>query len=143
MIDEKFIQIREYQGEGYQPLIYFAGWRVAVLNYLDEIHPTRIADMERHLETDEAFILLRGKCVLIVGGNGGQAASLTPCEMANEKVYNVRAGVWHTVLLSSDASVLIVENSDTGEGNSEKYNLDDDLRIQIIEFARQFSFAVD
>ena len=143
MIDEAIIQIREYRGEGYQPLIYFAGWRVAVLNYLDEIHPTRLADMERHLETDEAFILLRGKCVLIVGGNGGQAASLTPCEMVNEKVYNVRAGVWHTVLLSPDASVLIVENSDTGEGNSEKYNLDDDLRIQIIEFARQFSFAVD
>ncbi len=143
MIDEKFIQIREYQEEGYRPLIYFAGWRVAVLNYLDEIHPARIADMERHLETDEAFILLRGKCVLILGGNGRQAAGLSPCEMVNEKVYNVRAGVWHTVLLSPDASVLIVENSDTGDGNSEKCNLDAELRQQVIGFARQFSFAVD
>jgi ureidoglycolate hydrolase len=143
MIDEKIIQIREYRGEGYQPLIYFAGWRVAVLNFLDCIHPTRIADMERHLETDEAFILLRGKAVLIVGGNDGQIADLVPCEMVNEKLYNVRASVWHTILLSPDASVLIVENSDTGEDNSEKCNLDDDTRKQIVGFARQFSFAVD
>ena len=143
MIDENIIQIREYRGEGYQPLIYFAGWRVAVLNYLDSIHPTRISDMERHLETDEAFILLRGKAVLIVGGNGRQAVDLIPCEMVSEKVYNVRAGVWHTVLLSPDASVLIVENSDTGEGNSEKCNLDDDLRKQIVEFARKYSFKLD
>jgi ureidoglycolate hydrolase len=143
MIDENIIQIREYRGEGYQPLIYFAGWRVAVLNYLDSIHPTRIADMERHLETDEAFILLRGKGVLIVGGNGRQAVDLIPCEMVNEKVYNIRAGVWHTVLLSPDASVLIVENSDTGEGNSEKCNLDDDLRKQIVGFARRYSFSLD
>jgi ureidoglycolate hydrolase len=140
MIDENVIQIREYRGEGYQPLIYFGGWRVAILNYLDGIHPTRIADMERHLETDEAFILLRGKCVLILGVNGGQAAELIPCEMENEKLYNVRAGIWHTVLLSPDASVLIVENSDTGEGNSEKCQLNDELRKQIIVFASQYSF---
>jgi ureidoglycolate hydrolase len=143
MIDEKIIQIREYQGEGYQPLIYFTGWRVAVLNYLDSIHPTRIADMERHLETDEAFILLRGKGVLIVGGNDEQVCDLIPCEMANEKIYNVRAGVWHTILLSPDASVLIVENSDTGEDNSEKCILDETMCKHIVGFARQFSFALD
>lgn len=143
MIDENMIQIREYRGEGYRPLMSFGGWRVAVLNYLDEIHPARIADMERHLETDEVFILLRGKVILIVGGNGGQATELIPYEMVNEKIYNIRAGVWHTVLLSPDASVLIVENSDTGEGNSEKSMLSDNLRKQIVGFAHQFSFALD
>ena len=34
------------------------------------------------------------------------------------KIYNVRRNTWHTVLLSREASVLIVENRDTGEANS-------------------------
>ena len=39
------------------------------------------------------------------------------------KVYNVKQHVWHTAILSWDASILIVENQDTGSENSEHCNL--------------------
>ena len=39
------------------------------------------------------------------------------------EVYNVKQHVWHTVILSRDASILIMENQDTGFENSEYCNL--------------------
>jgi len=34
---EKMLEIREFTGPGYLPVIDFSTWRVAILNYIDEI----------------------------------------------------------------------------------------------------------
>ena len=47
MIDKENLEIREYTGPGYKPVIDFGAWRVAILNYLDEIHPAKIESVER------------------------------------------------------------------------------------------------
>jgi hypothetical protein len=60
-MDDSLLEIREYTGEGFRPLVFFNGWRVAVLNYIEEIHPERNNRMERHLETDEVFVLAKGR----------------------------------------------------------------------------------
>ena len=67
MMDEKLLAIREFIDPGYQPVIDFGGWRVAILNYLDEIHPERIKSMERHNETDEVFVMVKGQGILYIG----------------------------------------------------------------------------
>ena len=36
------------------------------------------------------------------------------------KVYNVKKGLWHHIVLSEDAEVLVVENSSTARENSER-----------------------
>jgi len=66
-MDEKLLEIREFVDPGYQPVIDFGAWRVAILNYLDEIHPARIDFMERHNETDEVFVLHKGRAILFLG----------------------------------------------------------------------------
>ena len=71
-MDENWLQIRSYDGQGFQPLVVFAGWQMAILNYIDDIHPERIDKMERHTETDEVFVLIRGRGVLLIGGNTSQ-----------------------------------------------------------------------
>jgi hypothetical protein len=43
--------------------------------------------------------------------------------MAPGKLYNVRQNAWHSALLSRDALILIVENRDTGENNTEYCSL--------------------
>jgi len=141
--DENLLQIRDFQGEGFQPLVTSTAWRVAMLRYMDRIHPARIDNLERHLLTDEVFVLVQGRGVLILGNNGSQADGLIPQEMEIGVVYNIRANTWHTVLLSPDAAVLIVENSDTGEENTEICNVNDKMRKEIVSIARQFSFALD
>ena len=139
-MNETLLEISEYSGDGYKSLIDFGEWRVAILRYLDDIQPDRIDSMERHIETDEVFVLLHGRGVLILGGNGLQVDGIHPQVMESGKLYNIKRHAWHTVLLSRDASVLLVENRDTGRHNSEYLNLSVGQREEIVEIARQESF---
>jgi ureidoglycolate hydrolase len=136
-MDERLLEIREYIGPGYQPVIDFDTWRVAILNYLDEIQPERIDFMERHKETDEVFVMVKGKGILFLGEGEHGIESIHPQVMEFGKIYNVKRNVWHTVVLSLDGSVLIVENRNTSRENSDYYTLDRKLRDALIEKARQ------
>lgn len=118
-IDETLLEIREYDGEGYQPLIDFGEWRVAILRYLDDLQPDRINSMERHMQTDEVFVPLRGRGMLIIGGTGQRVGEINSQKMEMGKIYNIKREAWHTVLLSRDATILLVENRDTGKHNTE------------------------
>jgi ureidoglycolate hydrolase len=122
-MDENVLDIKEYRGEGYRPLIYFGAWRVAILRWIETTLPEKITYMERHTQTDEVFILLEGQAALILGGNGPMVTGLKRHVMEGGKLYNVRQNVWHSVIMSRDAMILIVENQDTGESNSEYYHL--------------------
>jgi hypothetical protein len=106
----KLVEIREFTAPRYQPVIDFGAWRVAVLNYLDEIHPERINFKERHNETDEVFVLIKRKGVLFLGEGEIHIAKVHPQVMESGKIYDVKQGVWHRVVLSQDGSVVIVEN---------------------------------
>ena len=105
------LEIFDYTGEGYMPMIDFESWRVAFLRYEPRFeHTTQI---ERHMETDEVFVLLEGEATLLIG------TEMTPCPMEKFKMYNVKKAVWHNIRVSKDARVLIVENRDTTTENSE------------------------
>ena len=134
-MDENWMQIRSFDGEGFQSLIEFSDWRVAILNYLEGIHPEHNDRMERHLESDEVFVLLKGKGVLLIGGNEAVIESIFPQALEQGKIYNVMRNTWHTILLSRDASVLLVENRDTGEQNSGYISLSKDQKDIIVEIA--------
>ena len=43
------IEIKEFNGKGYEPLISFRGWRVAIVNYCDKLREDKIFKRERHL----------------------------------------------------------------------------------------------
>jgi hypothetical protein len=105
------------------------------LNYIDEIHPRNNTQMERHVQTDEVFILLRGKAKLLIGGNGLQLDGAFPQPLEMGKIYNVKQNTWHTVLMSRDAMILIVENRDTGASNSEYAEMSSEIRQQILKLA--------
>jgi ureidoglycolate hydrolase len=135
MMDEKLIDIRKYEDPGYKPVIDFGEWRVATLNYIDEIHPAKIEMMERHNETDEVFVLVHGRGILFLGEGSNSVEKIHPQVMEPEWIYNVKKGVWHTVVLSRDGSVLIVENRDTRRENSTYHSLNEDLRLKIQKLA--------
>jgi hypothetical protein len=121
-------------------LIDFGAWRVAVLRYLDDIQPDRIDSMERHMETDEVFVLLHGRGVLLMGGKGTEVDRVEPQAMERGKLYNVRRAAWHTILLSRDAKILLVENRDTERHNSEYVPLSEAHRRAIRQIAEQALF---
>jgi len=131
------IEIFEYHGEGYKPMIDYVGWRVAVLKYCAELLPTEIYKMQKHDETDEVFVLLSGNCILFSAGKGSRPEKTTAVSMENLKLYNVKKGVWHTHTLSIDAQVLIIENQDTSLINSPEANLDKQQQETIVDLTKQ------
>jgi mannose-6-phosphate isomerase-like protein (cupin superfamily) len=139
-MDESILEIRDFDGEGFKPLIFFGSWRVAMLRYLDELKPDHIKAMERHMETDEVFVLLCGRGTLVLGGNASKCEGAIPQPMETGRLYNVKCKTWHAVLLSRDASVLLVENCDTGDQNSEYAELSLEQRAGILETAQQEHF---
>jgi hypothetical protein len=52
------------------------------------------------------------------------------------KIYNVKRGIWHAVVLSRDGSVLIVENRNTSKENSNYSMLKPEQRRVIIDASR-------
>jgi hypothetical protein len=137
MVNKNLLEIREYIAQGYQPVIDFESWRVAILNYLDEIHPEQIVFMERHNQTDEVFVLIRGQGILFLGEGETCIERIYPTVMEPGKIYNVKQRAWHTVVLSRDGSTLIIENRNTGRENSDYASLDQEQRQLIIEIARR------
>lgn len=120
---KEYIEISSYQGEGYVPLIDYMEWRVAILNYCEELEIQNINTMQKHEETDEVFVLLSGHCTLFTGGNTEMITDIDAIDMEPLQLYNVKRGVWHTHTLDRDGSVLIVENRNTNDDNSPTMSL--------------------
>jgi ureidoglycolate hydrolase len=133
---EELLEIREYTGEGFKPLISFGTWRVAVLNFIEDLHPMKIDTLERHPETDEVFVLTRGQGILFLGEGKSRVANLYPMVMEVGKIYNVKPHTWHTIVLSRDASVIIVENNDTDKNKSEYISLEPEQRHFILSVSQ-------
>ena len=138
MMDETILEIKEFKGIGYLPMIDFGTWRVAFLRYIDELIPRNINRVERHRETDEVFVLLEGQAVLFMGTGDEQVEKLEPVVMAPCKLYNVKQNAWHCCVLSHDATILLVENRNTGLTNTDYCALEDDQKELIVKSAKQF-----
>ncbi len=132
------IQVKEFEEVGYRPLVDYGAWRVAMLNYIDELLPENIDNVQQHSETDEVFVLLSGECILFTADvRGDVVTDIQACPMEAGKVYNVPKGAYHTHTLTPGAKVLIVENVDTNDSNSPKARLSSENRKEIIRLTQE------
>lgn len=99
-------------------MVDFAAWRVAILNFADDLRVENLTRMQRHNETDEVFVLLKGRCLLFVGEGEETVTAIHAMNLSPHQLYNVKRAVWHHHTLSEDAMVLVVENRDTTYDNS-------------------------
>ena len=125
------IEIKEYIEEGYSPVIDYDKWRVAILNEIDELYVGNLTKMQKHMESDEVFVLLRGKCTLFVGDGDEEIGNISKYYLEQYKCYNVKKGTWHTHTLTEEGKVLIVENRNTCDDNSPEKELNEDQRSLI------------
>lgn len=122
-ISRNIVEVKKFTGVGYKPVLSYDAWRVAILNYIDELEPELIKKMQKHNETDESFILLKGRCILYFGTGEVGVEEISAIDMEPCKIYNVKKGVFHTHTPSKDAMVLIVENENTSRKNSPEAKL--------------------
>lgn len=109
------VEIYEYNGQNYNPTMNSDSWRVAFLNYGDATEKSKLTFLERHHLTDEVFVLLNGEATLIIGKD------MKYMEMETGKIYNIKKDVWHSVFMSPQSKILIVENHNTSTENSEYF----------------------
>lgn len=119
------IEIKEHTAPGYAPVIDYESWRVAVLNDCEELEVPNLKTMQKHLLSDEVFVLSKGSVTLFMGGCGDSVGKIRSVTLEPYKCYNVKAGVWHTHTLAPESSVLIVENRDTCDANSPTVKLNE------------------
>jgi mannose-6-phosphate isomerase-like protein (cupin superfamily) len=103
------LEIYTYDERGYKPLVFYAGWQVALLNWEPSYELANAGEIERHVNTDEVFVLWRGHGLLFSSTlQGFEVADIRP-----GVIYNVPKGVWHGLLATRDASWIIVKDRDT------------------------------
>ncbi|MGY5450399.1 hypothetical protein ACVFI8_05570 [Agarivorans sp. MS3-6] len=134
-MNSHLLEVSEFNAAGYSPVVDFQTWRVALLNYIDELETEQIDNFQCHLETDEVFVLLEGKCILFCAEvSNDDIAEIVAYDMLPNKIYTIKQGVYHTHTLSLDAKVLIVENRDTDEHNSPKILVGEEIQSRLSQF---------
>lgn len=126
------LQIFTHEEPGYQPLVDYGSWRVALLNACAMYLPDQITYFDRHLETDEVFVLLGGSCGLLLAGQGEKPENTRCTWLSPGRLYNVPANTWHTLILMPGSRLAVIENRDTGLANSPRYYFSEEERSSLI-----------
>ena len=123
-VPQKLVEIGEYFGVGFQPVLNFSGWRVAMKRYGDGTQPAKFHSVDRHNETNEVFILTEGKAemLLMEGDDTPTTFHLFPMDL--NVAYSVQQSAWHNVFMSEDAHIIVFERSNTARENSDQFELD-------------------
>jgi len=133
-VNSHLLEVSEYNATGYAPVVDFQTWRVAMLNYIDELEADKIDNFQCHNETDEVFVLLSGKCILFCAevDDSCNITDIVSWDMQPNKIYNIKRGIFHTHTLTEDAKVLIIENRDTCDDNSPKIMIDGTVNKKLV-----------
>ena len=116
------IDTHTFSEADFQPVVEASGWLVALMNWSPRFDLSAPRQVERHIHTNEVFVLQRGKSVLFITNEQG----LDLIDMLPGVVYNVTCGTFHNVIGSSDAQWLIIESSDNPAFPTEYRQLDSD-----------------
>lgn len=111
------VEILSYDKEGFAPVMSFEDWRVAFLNDTIVLKEENITYLERHLQTDEVFVLLQGSADLFVAQEA--PLNIYRIKMKLGHVYQIKKNVLHNITMKNEAKVLLVEKEGTGKENSE------------------------
>lgn len=122
---EKIIDLKIH---GFRDIFFSNGWRVSYSDFdADTNGPNSIYKMEKHLETEEAFYLLKGQANLLTAGKDYSIGNLEGNNLKTGRLYVVEKGEWHVIAFKPGSSVLIVENEQDSLSESmilNKLNLD-------------------
>jgi mannose-6-phosphate isomerase-like protein (cupin superfamily) len=107
------IEIYKIKESGYHPFMIREGWQVAQLNFVEEQRTDNINKVEVHNHTDEVFVLLKGKAILILAEFKEKIPVFQVLLMEPLVTYNIPKGDWHNIAMEEGSEVLIVEKSGT------------------------------
>lgn len=117
---------------GYHPFLIRDGWQVAQLNADNNQLVENITRLDVHYQTDEAFILTKGKAVLITADMIEQIPHYKLALMQLGVTYNVPVDTWHNIAMETGAEVIIVEKDNTHLGDFEFFDLSAERKEELV-----------
>ena len=112
-----------FEGEGMTRVFENEKWMVGVKNWKPMNDIANINCLERHNETDELFVLIKGHCTLLYGNETEKGLEIGAVEMEPLQVYNIPRTLWHNTVTEHDTKLILIEDSSTGSANSDNLDL--------------------
>lgn len=84
----KLYETYNISGIGYQKLFNFQSWRIAKLNYIQELDMKHLNFIECHHDTDEVFVLIQGQCNMFLLKNDSPK-TFEHFSMEPQKIYRI------------------------------------------------------
>ena len=122
-IPEHLVNIGKSFEQTYKPVLDFEGWKVAMLRHFNEVDPRRFYRVERHWNTNEVFILTAGRADLILCDGDSQPTEIYVFPMELNVAYDIQKSVWHHVVMTKDAHIILFERSETGDETTDYFEL--------------------
>ena len=133
------IESYDINEQGYHPFIIRDSWQVAKLNYTDELHINNLDHLKIHQNNDRAFVLLRGKAVLITINNYDKNPSFSIKLMKRGTSYYIPKNRMYAIAMEKSSEVFIVEKSNTHLKDFKDYCLNkEQLHLMRSEAKKEF-----
>ena len=114
------IECAEAKEPGFSVSFSTDKWETAFIRFSSDFAFGKVTELKRHMESDEVFVLIKGKAVLLIGDTPEE---ITKTILECGKAYNVKKRTWHYIAVSEDAVVFVTENSDTNKSNTERMEI--------------------
>lgn len=131
MLPASLVEIGASFAQTYQPVLDFHGWKVAMLRHFDVVAPETFYRVERHWNTNEVFILSAGQADLIICEGDAKPTTAHVFPMQLNVAYNIQQSVWHHVVMSPDAHIILFERSETSLETTDYAELPADVVTRI------------
>ncbi len=103
----------EIAGSGFDVLHNSKEWRIALHSFCGEVNGiVSFRQWGRHLDSEEAFVLLQGRAWLVTSGDGSTWDDCKVTHLSPDRLILVDRGERHAVILGEETKVLIIENLD-------------------------------
>ena len=114
-----YADIYSHEAEGIQCVFDNKKWVVCIKNWKPNNDVDQIQYLEIHHATDEQFILVKGKALLLVASRDEKGFDIQVIPMEQGKVYNVPQDTWFNTLTQKDTKLVYVQDAGTTGENSE------------------------
>lgn len=128
-------EIYSYEGEGIQCVYDNKNWVMCIKNWKPNNDIEHIRYLEVHHATDEQFILLAGKAILLAASRENDAFQIDVIPMEPYKIYNIPQGTWFNTITQKDTKLAYVQDAGTTAENSEYCDMTEDELAAVKEEA--------
>lgn len=128
--------IYAYDGEGIKCAYRNNKWVVCIKNWKPNNDIDGLEHLEIHHTTDEQFILISGKCIIITADRKDGKFDIHLTEAKKGQLYNVPAECWFFTIVEKETKMMYVQDAGCSTENSEYCKLTPEEISYIQKLAR-------